>query len=189
MNSTEVINYLYTITWAKLLLHSNVKGKKMKKVFLLFLFVIFSFPCFSQTLNESYFPKNNEIDKQFKIENKNWSSNYEWQLLLGKYNSIWKNQMYLEMERLISILPESEKEIRENQKKWEEAIEQSLKLVNENIDFNKVGKVVYIGEYLNGIMNLYRERAKYYLCLYYTIKEQKSKDILYTDINKTELAK
>ncbi|MBO4386630.1 MAG: hypothetical protein J5817_06375 [Treponema sp.] len=93
------------------------------------------------------------------------------------------------MERLISILPESEKEIRENQKKWEEAIEQSLKLVNENIDFNKVGKVVYIGEYLNGIMNLYRERAKYYLCLYYTIKEQKSKDILYTDINKTELAK
>ena len=46
--------------------------------------------------------------------------------------------MYLEMERLISIIPESENEIRENQKKWEESLELSYKLVADNVDFNNV---------------------------------------------------
>lgn len=45
-----------------------------------------------------------------------WVTNYEWQSIIGKYVSIWEKQMYLEMERLISIIPEFEEEIRQNQK-------------------------------------------------------------------------
>ena len=74
------------------------------------------------------------------------------------------------MERLISIIPESENEIRENQKKWEESLELSYKLVADNVDFNKVGREDYIGSFSNGELIQFRERAKYYLCLYYTIK-------------------
>ena len=160
----------------------------MKKTCILFLFMIFSFSCFSQTVNQSYFPKDNEIDRQYKKENQTWVNNSEWKAVILKYKSIWKQQMYLEMERLISIIPEAEKQIRKNQKKWEEAIKSSFDLVSENIDFIKTGEITYIGEYLNEELLLYRERAKYYLCLYYTIKEQNLKDGSYIDVNKTELA-
>ena len=160
----------------------------MKKTCILFLFMIFSFNCFSQTVNQSYFPKDNEIDRQYKKENQTWVNNSEWKAVILKYKSIWKQQMYLEMERLISIIPESEKQIRKNQKKWGEAIKSSFDLVAENVDFIKTGENTYIGEYLNEELLLYRERAKYYLCLYYTIKEQNLKGGSYIDVNKTELA-
>ncbi|UTC68466.1 hypothetical protein E4O06_04435 [Treponema sp. OMZ 789] len=93
------------------------------------------------------------------------------------------------MERLISIIPHFEKKIRKNQKKWEETIEQDFKLIAANVDFNKIGREVYIGEYCTARIELYRNKAIYYLCLYYTIKDQISEDNLYTDIKKTELAK
>ncbi|UTC76415.1 hypothetical protein E4O03_04675 [Treponema sp. OMZ 792] len=92
------------------------------------------------------------------------------------------------MERLISIIPHFEKEIIKNQKKWEEAIEQDFKLIAENVDLNKIGREVYIGEYCTARIELYRNKAIYYLCLYYTIKDQISEDNLYTDIKKAELA-
>ena len=161
----------------------------MKKSIILLLFVLIYFPCFSQVINEYHFPEDNDIDKQYEIENQKWTSNYEWQMVLKKYKETWKTQMYLEMERLISIIPESENEIRENQKKWEESFELSYKLVADNVDFNKVGREDYIGSFSHGELIQFRERAKYYLCLYYTIKDQRSKDIWYTDIHKTELAK
>ena len=97
--------------------------------------------------------------------------------------------MNLEMERLISIIPESENEIRENQKKWEEAVQQDYKLVYDNVNVNFVGREIYIGEFTSGWITLYRERAKYYLCLYYTIVDQTSEDYCYTDKNGTHLAK
>ncbi|MGI5064747.1 hypothetical protein E4N76_13965 [Treponema putidum] len=86
------------------------------------------------------------------------------------------------MERLISIIPEFEEEIRQNQKKWEETLKQDFKLIAENVDFNKIGREVYIGEYCAERIELYRNKAMYYLCLYYTIKEQISENTLYTDI-------
>ena len=161
----------------------------MKKSIILLLLVLIYFPCFSQVINEYHFPEDNDIDKQYEIENQKWTSNYEWQMVLKKYKETWKTQMYMEMERLISIIPESENEIRENQKKWEESLELSYKLVADNVDLNKVGREDYIGSFSNGELIQFRERAKYYLCLYYTIKDQRSKDIWYTDIHKTELAK
>ena len=88
----------------------------MKKLFLILLVLIISIPCFSQVINKDYFPKNNEIDKQYEIDMQSWVTNYEWQSIIGKYVSIWEKQMHLEMERLISIIPEVEEEIRQNQK-------------------------------------------------------------------------
>ncbi|WP_253694638.1 MULTISPECIES: hypothetical protein [unclassified Treponema] len=161
----------------------------MKKVLLILLILIINIPCFSQVINIDYFPKNNDIDKQYEIDMQSWSTNYEWQIIIGKYSSIWERQMYLEMERLISIIPHFEKKIRKNQKKWEETIEQDFKLIAANVDFNKIGREVYIGEYCTARIELYRNKAIYYLCLYYTIKDQISEDNLYTDIKKTELAK
>ncbi len=97
--------------------------------------------------------------------------------------------MYLEMERLISLIPESGKNIRESQKKWEESVNASFDLVADNVNFNQVGREDYIGGYSKSRMDLYRERTKYYLCLYYTIIDQKSDGDWYTDTHKTELAK
>ncbi len=158
----------------------------MKKICLLFIFVILSANCFSQTINQSYFPKDNKIDKQYEIELSSLDgSNSKWKAVVIKYNSMWQKQMYLEMERLISIIPDSENKIRETQKKWDEALKQSYSLAADNIDIFQTGEIVYIGEFLNDEKNHYRERAKYYLCLYYTIKGQQSKDI---SNDKTELA-
>lgn len=81
----------------------------MKKVLLILLILIINIPCFSQVINIDYFPKNNDIDKQYEIDMQSWSTNYEWQIIIGKYSSIWERQMYLEMERLISIIPHFEK--------------------------------------------------------------------------------
>ena len=97
--------------------------------------------------------------------------------------------MYLEMERLISIIPESENVIRENQRKWEESLELSYKLVVDKVNLNAIGRENYIGCFSAGRITQYKERAKYYLCLFYTIKNQKSEDGWYTDTHKTELAK
>ena len=154
----------------------------MKKLFLILLVLIISIPCFSQVINKDYFPKNNEIDKQYEIDMQSWVTNYEWQSIIGKYVSIWEKQMYLEMERLISIIPKFEEEIRQNQKKWEETLKQDFKLIAENVDFNKIGREVYIGEYCAERIELYKNKAMHYLCLYYTIKDQISENTLYTDI-------
>lgn len=160
----------------------------MKKSFLFFLVLFVSPLCsYAQIINSEYFPVENEIDEHYKIDNQKWVSNYEWQLIIGKYTELWKSQMYLEMERLISIIPESETKIRENQRKWEETIESDYNLVSENVNFNLVGRENYIGEFSGGRIDLYREKAKYYLCLYYTIIEQRSEDCL--DKQKTILAK
>ncbi|MBR4789292.1 MAG: hypothetical protein IK024_00190 [Treponema sp.] len=93
------------------------------------------------------------------------------------------------MERLILLIPESEKTIRDNQKHWEESVNASFDLVADNVNFNFVGREIFIGGYSRSRMDLYRERAKYYLCLYYTIIDQKSDDGCYTDTHPTELAK
>ena len=94
-----------------------------------------------------------------------------------------------EMERLISVIPESEELVRENQKKWEESLELSYELVFDKANLNAVGRENYIGCFSTGRITQYRGRAKYYLCLFYTIKNQKSEDGCYTDTHKTELAK
>jgi len=161
----------------------------MKKAILLLFVLLCSFPCFSQVINDWYFPENNEIDAQYKKDMQSWITNYEWQNLIGEYISKWEKQMYLEMERLISLIPESEKIIRENQKKWEESVKASFDLVADNVNFNQVGREDFIGGYSTSRMNLYRERTKYYLCLYYTIIDQKSDGDWYTDTHPTELAK
>ena len=159
----------------------------MKRTCLVFLFAIICFPCFSQIINEDYFPKDNKIDKQYTIELSKLDGNINnWKAVVIKYNTIWEQQMYLEMERLISIIPESENKIRETQKKWDEVLDESYFLAIDNINIFYSGMDAYIGEFLNDEKNRYRERAKYYLCLYYTIKDQQSKDLCHTD--KTELA-
>ncbi len=57
----------------------------MKKSIILLLLVLIYFPCFSQVINECHFPEDNDIDKQYELENQNWTSNYEWQMVLKKY--------------------------------------------------------------------------------------------------------
>ena len=89
----------------------------MKKNLFLICFVLLCFPCFSQVINNDFFPNDNEIDKQYEIDMQNWITNYEWRVVVGKYIELWKKQMYLEMERLITVIPDSEDVIRENQKK------------------------------------------------------------------------
>ena len=81
--------------------------KSMKKSIIFVLLVLIYFPCFSQVINNDFFPNDNEIDKQYEIDMQNWITNYEWRDVVGKYIELWKKQMYLEMERLISIIPES----------------------------------------------------------------------------------
>ena len=161
----------------------------MKKNLVLICFVLLCFPCFSQVINNDFFPNDNEIDKQYEIDMQNWITNYEWRVVVGKYIELWKKQMYLEMERLITVIPDSEDVIRENQKKWEESLELSYKLVFDTVNLNAVGREDLIGSFSSGRITQYRERAKYYLCLFYTIKDQKSEDGCYTDTHKTELAK
>ena len=161
----------------------------MKKYIFLICFVFFSFPCFSQVINNDFFPNDNQIDKQYEIDMQNWITNYEWKVVIGKYIGLWKKQMYLEMERLISVIPESEDMIRENQKKRDESLDLSYELVFDKVNLNAVGREDFIGSFSSGRITQYRERAKYYLCLFYTIKDQKSEDGCYTDTHKTELAK
>lgn len=162
----------------------------MKKVITICIFLfVCSLNCFSQVINSGYFPKDNEIDKQYEVDMQKWTTNYEWQETVGKYKDLWKKQMYLELERLISIIPESESIIRENQKKWEDSIENDYALVRNNVNLNLVGREIYIGEFSGNLINLYKERAKYFLCLYYTILDQTSEDIWYTERYGTELAK
>ena len=169
--------------------HRDAYGECMKKYIFLICFVFFSFPCFSQVINNDFFPNDNEIDKQYEIDMQKWITNYEWQCFVGNYIQLWKKQMYLEMERLISIIPESENVIRENQRKWEESLELSYKLVFDKVNLNAIGRENYIGCFSAGQITQYKECAKYYLCLFYTIKNQKSEDGWYTDTHKTELAK
>lgn len=161
----------------------------MKKSIILLFVLLCSFPCFSQVINDWHFPENNEIDVQFEKDMQSFTTNFQWRNLIGDYISKWKTQMYLEMERLILLIPESEKTIRENQKHWEESVNASFDLVADNVNFNFVGREIFIGGYSRSRMDLYRERAKYYLCLYYTIIDQKSDDGCYTDTHPTELAK
>ncbi len=162
----------------------------MKKVFIFVLSVfVCSNYCFAQVINKDYFPLDNEIDRQYETDMQKWTTNYEWQETIGKYINLWKTQMNLEMERLISMIPESESVIRENQKKWEESVESDYSLVWDNVNMNFVGREVYIGEFSGNKVNLYKERAKYFLCLYYTIMDQTSDDLCYTDRNGTRLAK
>ena len=167
----------------------RLEEKMNKKLLISIILFLCSFFCFAQIINSDYFPKDNEIDKQFEIDMQKFVTNYEWQVLIGKYIDLWKTQMNLEMERLISIIPESENEIRENQKKWEEVVQDDYKLVYDNVDVNFVGREIYIGEFTGGKISLYRERAKYYLCLYYKILDQTSEDYCYTDKNGTHLAR
>ncbi|MBB5219351.1 hypothetical protein HNP77_001720 [Treponema rectale] len=161
----------------------------MKKSIIFVLLVLIYFPCFSQVINNVFFPNDNQIDKQYEIDMQNWITNYEWKVVIGKYIGLWKKQMYLEMERLISVIPESEDMIRENQKKWDESLDLSYELVFDKVNLNAVGREDFIGSFSSGRITQYRERAKYYLCLFYTIKDQKSEDGCYTDTHKTELAK
>lgn len=162
----------------------------MKKVITICIFLfVCSLNCFSQVINSDYFPKDNEIDKQYEVDMQKWITNYEWQETNGKYMDLWKKQMYLELERLISIIPKSESIIRANQKKWEDSIESDYSLVWNNVNMNFVGREIFIGEFVGNRISLYRERAKYYLCLYYTILDQNSEDLCYTDRFGTELAK
>ena len=109
-------NLTYPTGW------NNICKYKKLIAICIFLFVC-SLNCFSQVINTEYFPKDNEIDKQYEVDMQKWTTNYEWQVTIGKYMDLWKKQIYLEMERLISIIPKSESIIRENQKKWEEAFE------------------------------------------------------------------
>ena len=160
----------------------------MKKSIIFVLLVLIYFPCFSQVINNDFFPNDNQIDKQYEIDMQNWITNYEWKVVIGKYIGLWKKQMYLEMERLISVIPESEDMIRENQKKWDESLDLSYELVFDKVNLNAVGREDFIGSFSSGRITQYRER-KYYLCLFYTIKDQKSEDGCYTDTHKTELAK
>lgn len=159
----------------------------MKKFFLGIIFLMNGL-CFSQVINQDYFPVNNEIDREYEIENQTWTNNYEWNLVINKFTGLWKNQMYLEMERLISVVPESATEIKRNQKKWEEVIAQDFQFVDENVDYNLVGREIYIGQFGTERLRLYKNRAMYYLCLYYSIKDRQS-DFFYTDFNEPELAK
>lgn len=162
----------------------------MKKVIIIWIFLfVYSLNCFSQVINSDYFPEDNEIDKQYEVDMQKWTTNYEWQEINGKYQELWKKQMYLELERLISIIPKSESIIRANQKKWEVSIESDYSLVRNNVNMNFVGREIYIGEFCGNWIRLYRERAKYYLCLYYTILDQTSEDLCYTDRYGTKLAK
>lgn len=162
----------------------------MKKVFTICIFIfVCVWNCFSQIINSDYFPKDNEIDKQYEVDMQKWTTNYEWQEINGKYQELWKKQMYLELERLISIIPKSESIIRANQKKWEDSIKSDYSLVRNNVNMNFIGREIYIGEFDGNWISLYKERAKYYLCLYYTILDQTSEDLCYTDRYGTKLAK
>ncbi len=169
----------------------------MKKNFLLasvaLVIALCSQAAFSQVINECYFPKDNEIDGQYELDAKKLNANpnnYVWEDLFLSYVSNWKSQMNLEMERLISLVPEQENKIRESQKKWDESLASAFALVEENVDFALVGQIEEVYSYKAKQRFLYRERAKYYLCLYYTIKDQKNgTDTRYAKNYKTELAK
>jgi len=125
---------------------------------------------FSQIINSNYFPTDNKIDKSYNFDIKKWNTNSEWIIIIEKYSCLWKNQMVLEMDRLKRVLPDQIELIKSNQNIWEQSLNESISLVNNNVDFNKVGKEPGI-TYFADEMEQYKKRAKYYFCLYYTVLE------------------
>ena len=143
----------------------------MKRILIILFVFVATYLCHSQIINYNYFPKNNEIDLQYEYDNGKWITNSEWREVIEKYNRVWYKQMKLEMERLIKILPNQEKVIRENQNNWEKTLKESYDLVNSTIDGNRIGKEPYL-EYWAEELEQYKERAKIlFLFILYTSRD------------------
>lgn len=158
----------------------------MKKIALIIINLILCSILSAQVVNLQYFPKDNEIDIQYEKESKNAKTISELDAVTVKYLEIWDKQMNNEMNRLIDLLPAQKEEIEENHALWLNLKKEDNLFINRNLNLNKVGKQPLV-EYKIEMMKLYRERAVYYFCLYYSIKEQMEKNFSYKE--KRELAK
>ena len=152
----------------------------MKKIYLALFALQLVLSTYSQGINSQYFPKDNIIDTQYLCDMQKWITNSEWQEIIVKYRRIWKSQMYLEMDRLINLIPDQVEDIKLYQKDWEKNLYNTEELVQINVDQNKVGRQPYF-DWLSSITELYRQRSIYYFCLYYTIKEQSDDSFQYHD--------
>jgi len=152
----------------------------MKKIYLALFALQLVLSTYSQGINSQYFPKDNIIDTQYLCDMQKWITNSEWQEIIVKYRRIWESQMYLEMDRLINLIPDQVEDIKLYQKDWEKNLYNTEELVQINVDQNKVGREPYF-DWLSSITELYRQRSIYYFCLYYTIKEQSDDSFKYHD--------
>ena len=145
------------------------------KKFLTILFVlVISAGAYSQVINRSYYPIDNEIDLKLEELKQNGTNTTEWISAIGKYTEIWKDQMNKEMNRLISVVPGQKKAILKAQALWLQNLESNKNLAAATIDMNKIGRESRQNFDVE-IMNQYRERAIYYFTLYYTNREHKDK--------------